>query len=82
MFFSGEQKKFMASPNISADVEVADKTVLYLNANGKLQSNSMYDVNRINRYANPLERLTPSRNWLDGILGIKSGVAPGRFRRI
>ncbi len=28
MFFSGEQKKFMASPNISADVEVADKTVL------------------------------------------------------
>ena len=77
MFFSGEQKKFMASPNISADVEVADKTVLYLNANGKLQSNSMYDVNRINRYANPLERLTPSRNWLDGILGIKSGVAPG-----
>ena len=77
MFFSGEQKKFMASPNISADVEVADKTVLYLNADGKLQSNSMYDVNRINRYANPLERLTPSRNWLDGILGIKSGVAPG-----
>lgn len=77
MFFSGDQKEFMASPNISADVEVASKTVLYLNANGKLQSNSMYDINRINRYAYPLERITPSRNWLDGILGIKSGVAPG-----
>lgn len=77
MFFSGDQKKFMASPNISADVEVADKTVLYLNAGGKLQANSMYDVNRINRYAYPMERITPSRNWLDGIVGIKSGVAPG-----
>lgn len=77
MFFSGDQKEFMASPNISADVEVASKTVLYLNANGKLQSNSMYDINRINRYAYPMERITPSRNWLDGIVGIKSGVAPG-----
>ena len=77
MFFSGEYKKAMVSPNISADVEVADKTVLYLNANGKLQSNSMYDLFRTNRYSSPISRITPSRNWLDGILGIKSGVAPG-----
>lgn len=77
MFFSGEYKKAMVSPNISADVEVADKTVLYLNANGKLQSNSMYDLFRANRYSSPVSRITPSHNWLDGILGIKSGVAPG-----
>lgn len=77
MFFSGEHKEFMASPNISADVEVADKTVLYLNANGKLKSNSMYDLFQVNRYTSPISRITPSRNWLDGILGIKSGVAPG-----
>lgn len=77
MFFSGEQKKVMVSPNISADVEVADKTILYLNADGKLQSNSLYDLNQVNRYAYPMSRITPSRNWLDGIVGIKSGVAPG-----
>ncbi len=77
MFFSGAEKEFMVSPNISADVEVADKTVLYLNANGKLNSNSMYDLFQVNRYASPTSRLTPSRNWLDGIIGIKSGVAPG-----
>lgn len=77
MFFSGEHKEFMASPNISADVEVADKTVLYLSANGKLKSNSMYDLFQVNRYTSPVSRITPSRNWLDGILGIKSGVAPG-----
>ena len=77
MFFSGEHKEFMASPNISADVEVADKTVLYLSANGKLKSNSMYDLFQVNRYTSPVSRITPSRNWLDGILGIRSGVAPG-----
>lgn len=77
MFFSGEHKEFMASPNISADVEVADKTVLYLSANGKLKSNSMYDLFQVNRYTFPVSRITPSRNWLDGILGIRSGVAPG-----
>ena len=77
MFFTGDQKKAMVSPNISADVEVADKTVLYLDANGKLQSNSMYELHQINRYVYPMSRITPSRNWLDGILGLKSGVAPG-----
>jgi len=77
MFFSGAEKEFMVSPNISADVEVVDKTVLYLNANGKLNSNSMYDLFQVNRYTSPTSRLTPSRNWLDGIIGIKSGVAPG-----
>ena len=77
MFYSGEHKEFMASPNISADVEVADKTVLYLSANGKLKSNSMYDLFQVNRYTSPISRITPSRNWLDGILGIRSGVAPG-----
>lgn len=77
MFFSGSEKEFMASPNVSADVEVADKTVIYLDANGKLKSNSMYDLSQINRYSSPVSRITPSRNWLDGIVGIKSGVAPG-----
>lgn len=30
MFVTGDNSKFMASPNITADVEVADKTQLYL----------------------------------------------------
>ena len=42
MFVTGDNSKFMASPNITADVEVADKTELYLVAGGKLYSNSMY----------------------------------------
>lgn len=77
MFITGENKKIMASPNITADIEVADKTVLYAAATGKLYSNSMYETSLINRYINPTEELLPSRNWLDATIGIKSGVAQG-----
>lgn len=77
MFVTGENKKAMASPNISADVEVADKTVLYLLATGKLYSNSMHDISMINRYISAAEELLPSRNYLNATIGVKSGVAPG-----
>lgn len=70
-------KTFSASPDIAADVEVAEKTVLYVAAGGDLHSNSMYDISQINRYADPSESVNPSREWLDAKLGIKSGVAPG-----
>lgn len=77
MYATGENSKFMASPNVSADIEVADKTVLYVSATGKMYSNSMYETSLVNRYINPNRELLPSRNWVDGVLGIKSGVAPG-----
>lgn len=77
MLATGEETKFMASPNIAMDVKVAKKTQLYLNAGGKLYSNSMYETSLVNRYVNPTRELVPSRNWLDAVLGIKSGVAPG-----
>lgn len=77
MLKTGDESLFMATPNVAANFEVADKTELYIKANGKLYSNSMYEMSKINRYLYPAEELTPSRNWLDGVLGIKSGVAPG-----
>ncbi|MDD2951842.1 MAG: TonB-dependent receptor [Parabacteroides sp.] len=77
MMATGDETRFMASPNIAADVEVADKTELYMKAGGKLYSNSMYEMSRVNRYLYPMDELEPSRNWLDAILGIRSGVAPG-----
>lgn len=77
MIVTGENSKFAASPDIAFDVEVADKTVFYLKADGKLYSNSMYETALVNRYVNPTEELIPSRNWLDANLGIKSGVVPG-----
>lgn len=77
MFVTGGDSKMMVSPDVAFDMEVADKTVLYAIAGGKLYSNSMYDMSLINRYMDPTEEITPSRNWLDATLGIKSGVANG-----
>ena len=77
MLKTGEEDLFMASPNVAINAEVADKTELYLNANGKLYSNSMYEMAKINRYLDPTRELRPSQNWLDAVVGIKSGVAPG-----
>lgn len=53
MLATGDETKFMASPNVAADVEVADKTELYVNAGGKMYSNSMYEMTRVNRYLLP-----------------------------
>ena len=72
-----DKGKIFASPDIAADITVADKTVLYAKAGGELRNNSMYDLSTVNRYADPIEAITPSFNWLDAKLGIKSGVAPG-----
>ena len=64
MFVTGDNSKFMASPNITADVEVADKTELYLVAGGKLYSNSMYEISQVNRYINPTMELLPVTIWM------------------
>ena len=77
MFMTGEESEFMASPNITADVEVAEKTELYLNAGGKMYSNSLYMMSLMNRYVASVVELAPSLNYLDGTVGIRSGVAPG-----
>ena len=77
MFVTGEDNSFTASPNIAADVEVANKTVLYLKANGRLYSNSAYETSLVNRYFNPTEEIAPTREWLNGQVGVKCGAAPG-----
>ena len=69
--------KFHASPDVDINVKVADKTVFYAKAGGELRGNSMYDLSRACRYANPLEAVSPSFNWLDAKIGLQSGVAPG-----
>lgn len=77
MFITGNDSKVFASPNITADVEVAKATVLYANLSGEAKANSMYQVAMENRYANPMMAIRTGRTWLDGMIGIKSGVAPG-----
>ena len=71
--------EFVLSPNITADVEVANKTVLYANAGGSIQNNSMYEVSRINRYANPGTNVIASQTWLDATAGLKTGALDGAW---
>lgn len=77
MFITGDNSKIFASPNVSADVEVADKTVLYGIATGSMNSNSAFELSQENRYINPSVEALPTRTWLDATIGIKSAVLPG-----
>lgn len=77
MMITGDSSKVFVSPNISAEAEIADKTVFYVNATGEIQSNDAYGISLRNRYADHALLLQPSRTWLDATLGIRSGVAPG-----
>lgn len=77
MFVSGDDSHFMITPNVTVDAEVANKTTLYAAATGKVQSNSMYDMSQMNRYIQPDMEVLPTRNWLNAVVGIKSGVVPG-----
>ena len=77
MFATGHETKLMGSPDIAFDATVANRTLLYITAGGKLYSNSMYEGSNVCRYIDPTRELEPSRNWLDGVIGIRSGAARG-----
>ena len=77
MAISNDGITLAASPNIAANTEVADKTMLYMNVGGGLKANSMYELSLMNRYVNPWGGTKPSRTWIDAVAGLKSGVAPG-----
>ena len=70
-------KAFFVSPDIAIEAEVADKTMFYVNAGGEIQSNDVYGLSKQNRYMWLRGRVDPSRTWLDGMLGVRSGVVPG-----
>jgi hypothetical protein len=73
----GDHADFFLSPDISLEAEVAGKTIFYVNAGGEIQSNDPYNLSKRNRYMNPGSLIAPSYTWLDGMLGIRSGVVPG-----
>ncbi len=76
-FITKEDKKFIASPDIEADVTVGSKTVLYLTAGGGPEMNSYSELLRRNRYLTLYGTPPTSRTWLDALVGVKSGIASG-----
>lgn len=77
MFVTGDHKKVFFSPNVAANVTIADKTVFYAKAGGEVRNNSFYEIAQVNRFAIPFVSGPTSKNWLNSRVGIKSGAAPG-----
>ena len=76
MMITGDSSKIFLSPNISIEAEIANKTVFFASAEGEIQSNDAYSLSKRNRYMNYSLMTTPSRTWLDAMLGIRTGVIP------
>lgn len=77
MFNTGDFDMIRVAPNVAFDVEIGDKTQFYAKAGGHVRNNSLFELSRVNRYANPWSTGPKSYNLLDALVGIKSGVAPG-----
>jgi hypothetical protein len=76
MFVLGATDNLSVSPNIKFDATIADETVFYANLLGDLKLNSAYQMSMENRYINPAVGARPSTTWMDGTIGIKSGILP------
>ncbi len=65
------------SPNIAFDIPIANWSVFYAKLGGGVESNSMAELSRTNRYINPLFTADASKTWADLKLGVRSSAAAG-----
>ena len=78
MFLSqNDEIDVLVSPNITLDVPVATWSVFYTKLGGGIESNSMADLSRTNRYINPIFPADASKTWADLQLGIRSSASAG-----
>ena len=73
---NGEVSPFV-SPNITLDVPFAKWNVFYANLGGGIESNSMAELSRTNRYVNPAFTADASKSWADLKIGVRSNAAAG-----
>ncbi|MDR1103565.1 MAG: TonB-dependent receptor, partial [Tannerella sp.] len=74
MLIGGDSSRIFVSPDIAAEMQIADRTVFYVNAGGEIGSNDAYGLSRRNRYMDYFGATLPSRTWLDATAGIRSSV--------
>jgi hypothetical protein len=75
MLVSRDETDVFVSPNVSLDVPVANWSLFYVNLGGGIESNTMYELSRLNRYLNPAFTPDASRTWADLKLGVRSSAA-------
>ncbi|MDR2040920.1 MAG: TonB-dependent receptor [Tannerella sp.] len=74
MLITGDSSHLFVSPNIAAEMQIANRTVFYVNAGGEINSNDAAGLARRNRYMDYFNATLPSRTWLDATAGIRSSV--------
>ena len=72
-----EETNVFVSPNITLDVPFSTMSVFYAKLGGGIESNSMYEISRYNRYINPVFPPDASRTWADLKLGVRSNATAG-----
>ena len=82
MLVSQDKTDFFVSPNIQLDVPFSTSSVFYVDLGGGIESNTMSQLSRINRYVNPAFPPDASKTWLDGQLGVRSSIASGLWIQI
>jgi hypothetical protein len=74
MLITGDSSRLFVSPNLAAEMQIAPRTVFYVNAGGEISSNDAAGLSRRNRYMDYSVATLPSRVWLDATAGIRSSV--------
>ncbi|HCC51929.1 MAG TPA: TonB-dependent receptor [Porphyromonadaceae bacterium] len=77
MIVSQDETDVFVSPNVALDVPIANWSLFYINLGGGIESNTIYELSRINRYINPAFTPDASKTWADLKLGVRSNVATG-----
>lgn len=77
MLVSQDGTEVFVSPNVALDVPVANWSLLYVNLGGGIESNTMYELSRLNRYLNPAFTPDVSKTWADLKFGVRSAAAEG-----
>jgi hypothetical protein len=77
MVVSQAKTNVFVSPNVRLDVPVANWSLFYLHLGGGIESNTMYELSRLNRYLNPAFMPDASKTWADLNVGIRSSATAG-----
>jgi len=77
MVSQNDEPNFYASPNIALDVPFTTRSVFYAKLGGGIESNSMAELSRTNRYLNPVFTADASKTWADLKLGVRSSATAG-----
>ncbi|MDL2304008.1 TonB-dependent receptor [Bacteroides sp. OttesenSCG-928-D19] len=67
----------LVSPNVKFEASIANWSVFYADLSGGIESNSMAELARTNRYINPAFTADASKTWADLQIGVRSSAAAG-----